>query len=87
MKQCPKLKNSQLTIENAILQKSYIIKYVNENLSYKYTRRLYELGFIPNEKIEVLRKSLQRKTFLVAIRGVVFSLQKELASQIVLEAI
>lgn len=65
----------------------YKILEILDILSLKYSRRLVEMGFLPNQKVEILKKSMQGKTFLVSIRGYVVSIRKDIADAIKIEAI
>ena len=48
----------------------------------KYLRRLLEIGLTCGTRLRVLKKSIRGNTLLVDIRGVAFSLEKEIALQI-----
>lgn len=48
-------------------------------------RRLFELGFLTNRKIKVIRKSLIKKTILVEIEGYTLSLRCTVAQIILVE--
>lgn len=68
------------------MNESYVIKEVDNSLTFKIKRRIMELGFFVGEKVVVLKKSLQAKTFLVSINGCVFTLRKDVAKKVMLEA-
>lgn len=80
MRKC-KIKPKQ-TLVSADLFVIYKIKSISRELNYKYSRRLSEMGFTENEQVQVIRKSLFQKTFLVAIRGFIISLRKEIAEAV-----
>ena len=62
-----------------------IIGFTSE-INFVYKRRLCEMGFLPQEKIVVEKKSFQSKTFLVQVRGVKFCLRDNLAECILVVA-
>lgn len=65
----------------------YKILTILDILPLKYSRRLAEVGFLPNQQVEILKKSMQGKNFLISIRGFVISIRKEIADAIKVEAI
>lgn len=48
----------------------------------KYLRRLLEIGLTCGTRLRVLKKSIRGKTLLIDVRGVAFSMEKEIALQI-----
>lgn len=44
----------------------------------RYLNRLLELGFVPGQKVEIFKRSIQDKVFIVKIRGGFLSIRKEL---------
>ena len=48
----------------------------------KMNRRLIELGFVKNEKIEVIKNLKKSKSMLIAIRGYVLSLDYIIAEKV-----
>ena len=70
------------SLNNARTNQVYKINGFQSGLDFAYKRRLLELGFFYGEKIQVLKKSFYKKTFLVLVRGDVFCLRKDLAEYI-----
>lgn len=68
---CNVKENVEFTI-NSISNKSFALK-----------RRLLELGFIPNRKVKVIKKSLIKETILVEIEGYLLSLRCSVARMVV----
>lgn len=48
-------------------------------------RRFFELGFSQGEKVRIVSTSLQKKVFLVEIRGYLLSVRSELLKKVVVE--
>ena len=46
------------------------------------SRRLLELGFVGGQVVKVIAKSLQKKVFLVEIRGYVLSVRAEILKRV-----
>ena len=72
--------------ENTLLSKKvgqvFEVECFGKRLEERYLRRLLEVGLTRGTKVRVLRKSVRGKTYLIEVRGVVFSLQKEILGQI-----
>lgn len=66
------------------INKEYKIKEFIEG-PFAIKRRLFELGFLTNRKIKVIRKSLIKKTILVEIEGYTLSLRCTVAQIILVE--
>lgn len=75
-------KNIDFTLNSAKLNKDYLVSEINKNFDIKYLKRIVELGFIPGEKVTVLRKSFLNKTLLIKIKGYTLLLGFEIASLI-----
>lgn len=58
----------------------YKIQAINGDLLTK--RRLFDLGFLPDETIEILNISPLKKTYLLNIKGYVIAIRKNLADNI-----
>lgn len=84
MIKCSKLeKNSAaLTLNQAKLNKEYIISGIRKNYELKYLKRISELGFVSGEKVTLLRKSFLNKTLLIKIKGYTLLLGSEIAGLI-----
>ncbi len=54
-------------------------------LSSRLSRRLLELGFLPGEKVKVLRKSLLGKAYLVELRFYTLTIRRDIAKFIMVE--
>ena len=78
-------KNNLSTFARCKVGQTYFIKEISKGLEDKYYLRLLELGFLPGEKLIFKQRSLKKKTFLVQVRGVMFSLQENIANFVVLE--
>ena len=59
-----------------------IIKNVDE-INEKMNRRLIELGFVKNQKIEILKNFNKAKNMLVCVRGCVLSIDYFIADKVV----
>lgn len=59
-----------------------IIKRVDE-INQKMNRRLIELGFVKNQKIEILKNFNKAKNMLVCVRGCVLSIDYFVANKVV----
>lgn len=71
-----------LTLFTCKLEQAYKIKAIN-NLDYKSSLRLYELGFFAGEKVKVLRKSVLKKTLLIEIGGYTLCMRSDIAKCVV----
>ena len=47
--------------------------------SFQIVRRLYELGFMPKRKVEIIKKSFSKKTILVKIENYCLALRCDIA--------
>ncbi len=65
--------------------KLYTILYVDESLSNKIKRRLYDLGFLTGTNIKILRESLLKKAYLVEIRGYTLCIRNTIAKSIIVK--
>lgn len=54
-------------------------------LSPRLSRRLLELGFLPGEKVKVLRKSLLGKAYLIELRFYTLTIRRDIAKFILVE--
>ena len=63
----------------------FVVAQFKNTIDTKYLRRLMEIGLTIGTSIRLLKKSIRGKTLLVEIRGVVYSMQKEIASQIIVK--
>ncbi len=61
-------------------QKYRIVGYVGQLDG--VSRRLLELGFTEGEQVKVISTSLQKKVFLIEIRGYILSVQTSLLQRI-----
>ena len=57
--------------------KKYIISEIEET-NFQLKRRLLELGFVPGQKVEICKKSILKRVFLVKIRGGLLSIRANL---------
>jgi len=65
--------------------KSYVISGIKECCPIKIKRRLFDLGFLPQTEIKILRKSMLKKVYLIEIREYVLSAQRELCEYVLVE--
>jgi len=72
------------TLDKVELNKVYKIKCFDGELD-GVLRRFLELGFSRGEKIKIVSTSLQKKVFLVEIRGYLLSVRTELLKKVVVE--
>lgn len=72
------------SLKNAKVGRFYRVNKISEYAPDKIVRRLFDLGFTPNQSIKVIRKSLIGKTFLVEVRGYVLSMRSSVADAIIL---
>ena len=56
--------------------------YKVEDINSKMNRRLIELGFVKNEKVEVIKNLRKAKTMLICIRGYVLSLDYTVTNKV-----
>ncbi len=61
------------------------ISSISDNATFKIKRRLLELGFTPDTKVRILRKSLLGQAYLVEIRGFVLSMRKEILTNVLIK--
>lgn len=66
-----------MTLKNCKTNKYYSVVRVLDKMDQRVLRRLYELGFTPQQKVKVLRKSLSGGTILVENRGYLLSLRAD----------
>lgn len=70
-----------ITLDKAKANKTYKIVGFAENYD-AVLRRFLELGFAKGEKIKILFTSLQKKVFLVQLRGYLLSVRASLLSKV-----
>ncbi len=74
-----------VTLDKAKVNKIYkIINFCGENDA--ILRRFLELGFSVGEKVKVLSTSLQKKVFLIEIRGYLLSVRASLLNKVEVES-
>lgn len=74
-----------LTLNCAKIGKDYQIVNMCKNVDIKTKTRLFELGFLPNNKIKVLSRSISGGVLLVEINNTSLTIRKEQASCVVLK--
>ena len=74
-----------LTLDNAKLKKEYKIVNLCKNIDISTKTRLFELGFLPNQKVKVISKSISQGVLLVEINSVALSIRKKEASCVVIK--
>lgn len=76
-----------ITLDKAKRTKTYkIVGFQNaQNVQVGVLRRFFELGFETGEKIKMLSTSLQRKVFLIEIRGYLLSVRTSLLACVQVE--
>ncbi len=67
---------------SSLKEKEKSVIFLVEEINQKMNRRLIELGFVKNEKVEVIKNLKRGKNMLIAIRGYVLSLDYFIASKI-----
>ena len=67
-----------MTLEQCDIKKEVEVISIN-NLDAKLKIRLYEIGFFPASKIQVLNKSYSKKTLLVQVLDSCFTLKSDVA--------
>lgn len=84
MNKCIKCEKNvaKLTLNQAKLNKGYLIIGINKNYDIKYLKRISELGFVSGEKVVLLRKSFLNKTLMIKIKGYAILLGSEIAGLI-----
>lgn len=50
----------------------------SEDINEKFKRRLLELGFVVGEKVKIENTSIMKDVFLVAVRGCLMSVRREI---------
>ena len=74
-----------LTLNDAKQGRYYKVAALSQYAEPRIVRRLLDLGFTPNEKVCVMRKSLTKQTLLVQIRGFCLSLRSNIAEAVLIE--
>ena len=69
------------TLADALVGKKYEICGFDGQAD-KVLLRFFELGFLRGEEVRVVATSLQKKVFLIEIRGYVLSVRKSLLSKV-----
>lgn len=69
---------------SSLKEKQKAVIYKLELKQEKICRRLIELGFVKNEKIEVVKNLRKGKTMLIAIRGFILSIDYFIAEGILI---
>ena len=67
---------------SSLKEKETSVIFLVEEIEQKMNRRLIELGFVKNEKVEVIKNLKKGKNMLISIRGYVLSLDYFIASKI-----
>ena len=70
------------TLKNAKINHQYTIAGYNGNDA--ILRRFLELGFSLGQKVKVVATSIQKKVFLIEIRGYVLSIRADLLDRILI---
>ena len=74
-----------ISLNCAKIGKTYHIESMCKNVDIKTKTRLFELGFLPNNEIKVLSRSISGGVMLVEINNTSLTIRKEQASCVVLK--
>ena len=85
--ECCAFKKEENTLFSKDVGQSFETIGFGPDLGDKYLRRLLEIGLTIGTSIRLIRKSIRGKTILIEVRGVVYSIQKEIAVQIIVKKV